>query len=94
MIEELFVDKMGIFGSSEESVEEKTVDSTGHVNNNIVIQEARDTHQQVLIGERLMYATYVLVIAEIIKLGIYLYTQWRNKIKKKYESTRAVPAPE
>lgn len=29
---------MGIFESSEENMEEKTMDSTGHVNNNIVIQ--------------------------------------------------------
>lgn len=32
---------MGIFGSSEENVEQKIVDSNGQVNNNIVIQEAR-----------------------------------------------------
>lgn len=78
---------MGIFGSSEETNEEKTVDSTGHVNNNIVIQEARDTHSQMLINERMLWATYILVTAEVIKLGIYLFTQWRNAIRKKYSKS-------
>lgn len=42
---------MDIFRSSEEFIEKKTVDSMGHVNNNIVIQEARDTHNQKFISE-------------------------------------------
>lgn len=68
---------MGIFGSSEEVSDENTVDSIGHVNNNIVIQEARNTHTQMIIYEK-MLSTYVLVTAEMIKLGIYLITQWRS----------------
>lgn len=44
-----------IFGSSEERVEEKTIDSNGQVNNNIVIQEARDIHSQLQYNEKLLY---------------------------------------
>lgn len=83
---------MGWFSSSEENFEEKTVDSTGHVNNNIIIQEAKDTHEQVLINEKMMLATYLLVFAEVVKLCIYLYTQWRSNIKKKYTPKRAEAA--
>lgn len=77
---------MGIFGSSEERVEEKVVDSTGHVNNNIVIQEAKDTHSQVILNQKLLYATYILVCAEIIKLGVYIYCNIKKNLKKRYEN--------
>lgn len=76
---------MGWFGSEEEEIEMKTVDTNGNVNNNIIIQEARDTHHQMLIGEKLLWATYALVAAEIIKLGVYLYHSFKKTIKKKYQ---------
>lgn len=75
---------MGGSESSEERTEEKTIDSMGHVNNNIVVQGARDNHQQVIVSERLLIATYLLVFAEVIKLLIYLYSQCRNNLKKRY----------
>lgn len=68
---------MGIFGSSEESNEMKTVDTNGNVNNNIVIQEASDTHRQMIMREKLLFATYVL--AEIIKLGKVLKKKCQEK---------------
>lgn len=76
---------MGFFGSSEERVEEKTVDSNGHVNNNIVIQEARDIHSQMLYNEKLLYATFILVVFEVIKLAIHLFNSYRKRIKKIYK---------
>lgn len=81
---------MGWFGSSEEETEIKTVDSNGNINNNVIIQEAKDTHSQMLIGERLLCATYILVGAEVIKLGIYLFTCLRRAFKKKYQKTGSV----
>lgn len=75
---------MGIFGSSEEKTEEKTVDSTGHVNNNIVIQEAADTHQQLIVNEKLFYITSLLVIFEIIKLGVFIFSGYKRRLKKMY----------
>lgn len=67
-IVKLEVVKMGIFGDSEEnnSDEQKTIDANGNVNNNIIIREANDTHQQMLLNEKLLVATYLLVAAEII----------------------------
>lgn len=76
-----------IFDSSEEDVETKTVDSNGNVNNNIIIREANDTHSQMLIGEKMLIATYLLVAAEILKLGFYLFNGFKRTLKRKYQST-------
>lgn len=78
---------MGFFGSDEQSVEEKAVDSTGHVNNNIIIQEARDTHGQLVISEKLLFGTYVLISIELIKLLIIVLSAFKKHIKKKYQRT-------
>lgn len=75
---------MGIFGSSEENMDQKVVDSTGQVNNNIVIQEARDTHEQVKINERMLTTMYIMCVVEIIKLGVYIYNRFKKNLKKKY----------
>lgn len=75
---------MGGSESSEIKTEEKAIDSMGHVNNNIVVQGARDNHQQVIVSERLLIATYLLVCAEVIKLLIYFYSQCRSNLKKRY----------
>lgn len=80
---------MGSSESTEQKFEEKAVDTMGHVNNNIIIQEAKDTHQQMLTNERLLFATYMLIVFEIIKLVIYMYTQCRGKLKKKYAANKS-----
>jgi hypothetical protein len=76
-----------IFGSSEEKMEVKTVDSNGNINNNVIIREAADTHSQMLIGEKLLVATYILVAAELIKLGLHIFYSFKKTLKKKYRST-------
>lgn len=76
---------MGIFGSSEENVEQKVVDSTGQVNNNIVVQTAHDTHHQLMTSEKLLMATYVIIGIEIVKLIIRSYGALKRKIKKRYQ---------
>lgn len=81
---------MGSQQSSEEFSEDKLVDSNGQVNNNIVIQEARDTHYQAIHGEKLVYAAYILISIEIIKLGICSYNMWRRQMKKRYKPTQRV----
>lgn len=78
-----------LFGSSEENVEEKMVDTNGNVNNNIIIQEAKDTHLQAALSEKLLCATYALVIFEILKLGICSYNMWIRRMKKKYNNNNA-----
>lgn len=77
---------MGSWFSSEETkVEEKTIDSSGHVNNNIIIQEAKDTHHQMIINEKMLIATYALCFFETIKLLIYTTSAFKRYMKKKYE---------
>lgn len=77
--------RMGWFVSSEEvEMEVKAVDSTGHVNNNIVIQEARDIHSQLDFIKQLLNATYFLCFIEALKLTIYLYNGFKKTFKKKY----------
>lgn len=75
---------MGGLVSSEENIDEKVVDSTGHVNNNIVIQEARDTHEQLRTNERMLNVTYIICAVAVLKLGLYLYCKFIRKLKKKY----------
>lgn len=84
---------MGLFGSSEENTEVKTVDSNGNINNNVIIQEAADTHHQMLISERMLIAAYLLVAAEVMKLGIYLFQVFRRTLKKKYQTTTTQQEP-
>lgn len=69
---------------SSENIEEKMIDSNGQVNNNIIIQEAKDTHYQAIISEKLLYGMYVLIVVEVLKLGIYSYNMWRRQMKKRY----------
>lgn len=77
---------MGWFDSSEEvSSESKTVDSNGQVNNNIIIQEAKDIHHQSQTNEYIMMATFFLCGVEIVKLIIYFYNGFINNMKKKYQ---------
>lgn len=79
---------MGWFDSSEEIVEEKLVDSNGNVNNNIIIQEAKDTHIQAALSEKLLFGTYILITIETLKLMICIYGMWKRQIKKKYDNNR------
>lgn len=76
---------MGWFGSSEEIDNAKTVDSNGNVNNNIIIQEARDVHSQMVNNEKLLVATCLLLCAEILKISFYVFHAVRRSIKKRYQ---------
>lgn len=79
---------MGWFSSEESSEEEvasNAVDSNGQVNNNIIIQEAKDTHSQLKMSESLLYATYFICLCELAKLCMYLYISHTKKLKKRYE---------
>lgn len=75
---------MGIFGSSEENTESKTIDTSGNVNNNIVLlqQEAKDTHDQVLLNQKIFYTSCLLVMFETIKLVVYVISSYKKKLKK------------
>lgn len=80
---ELQAVNMGIFGSSEENIEQKTIDTSGHVNNNVVLlQEAKDNHEQVILSQKLFYVSCLLVLFEIIKLVIFIFSSYKKKLKK------------
>lgn len=78
---------MGWFSSDEQEIESKVVDTTGNVNNNIIIREAADIHSAMVISERLLFATYLLVGFEIVKIGIYAFHSLRKCWKRKYQNT-------
>lgn len=69
---------MGIFGSSEE----QTLDSTGEVNNNIVLGNSSDN------SSKLITLVNLLCIMEAIKLGYILYSNYRRYMKKKYTAAQ------
>lgn len=71
-------------GGSSSTEEEKLIESNGQVNNNIVIQEAKDIHEQLATNRDLLYATYFLIILEILKLAMYSFINFKKKLKKKY----------
>lgn len=78
---------MGWFGSDDiERAESRTIDTSGNVNNNIVIQEAADTHTAMILNEKLLFATYMLVAAELLKLGLYIFHVIRKAHKKRYSA--------
>lgn len=79
---------MGSSESSEVKIEVKIVDSNGQVNNNVIIQEAKDTHVQMLLNEKLLWATYSLVLIELSKLCIYIFCSYKKNLKKKYQSEK------
>lgn len=80
-----------LFGDTKEDnkTEIKEIDTNGNVNNNIILrQEAADTHSTMILGERMVIATYLLVGAEILKLGIYIFHMIRKNLKKKYQTRK------
>lgn len=77
---------MGSQQSSENNDESKMVDSNGQINNNIIIQEAKDTHYQTIIGEKMLYGMYVIIALEFIKIGICSYGAWKRQLKKQYSN--------
>lgn len=75
---------MGWFDSSEEQIEQKMVDSNGQVNNNIIIQEAKDVHEQLKLNEKLLTVMNIMCGIELLRLGMYIYFKLVKSIKKKY----------
>lgn len=75
---------MGWFGSSEERDESKLVDTNGQVNNNVIIQEARDVHDSRRSNEQMVMLMYFMCGLEIVKCAMYIYCKFVRKMKKKY----------
>lgn len=68
-------------GGGESKVETKTVESTGHVNNNLVIQEPVPIQT-----DEIIILLCVIAVIKILELGIFVYKQHVKGIKKKYNN--------
>lgn len=71
---------MGSWFSSNEAKETK-LETSGEINNNVIIQDTVTVHNNEIII--LLYIIAILKMAEFI---IYIYNQYIKKIKKKYEA--------
>jgi hypothetical protein len=76
---------MGLGFSKLENTETKVVDSTGEVNNNVVVQQEApfDIHSNELIA---LVGTICLI--KIIELIYFLYKVHTKTIKKKYKNNQ------
>lgn len=70
-------------GGTTSHEEKKTVDSTGEVNNNVVVQETVDVY-----SSEMVILLSILCILKIIELGCYLYTTHNRNLKKKYSQSQ------
>lgn len=73
-------------GNGDSKQEAKTIDSNGQVNNNIVIQEAKDIHQQTEHFQQMLIIMYIRCFLEVIKICIYIYNCHLKKLKKRYQN--------
>lgn len=71
---------INIMGSTESKDETKTVDSTGEVNNNLVIQESTTNKG----GFQIVIPLYIICGIKILELFIFIYKFQQKKMKKKY----------
>lgn len=66
-------------GSSHSQVEKKTIESTGQVNNNVVIQETEDVYSM-----EIVILLSLLCALKILEISIFLYNKYKQQMKKKY----------
>lgn len=67
---------MGLFSSKSE---DKTIDTNGNVNNNVVVEESVNIYSFEIIA-----LLTIICIIKIIELACYLYVRHEKKIKRKY----------
>lgn len=68
-------------GGKESKEETKTVDTTGNVNNNVVIQEPVPVAM-----EEVIILLAIITAIKIIELVIYFYKVHTRNVKKKYSA--------
>lgn len=66
-------------GGSSKPTETKTVDSTGTLNNNLVIENSVPVH-----NSEINILLYILVAIQIINLLLIIYREHQKNLKKKY----------
>jgi len=62
---------------------QKTVESSGEVNNNVVINEPMIDSSQMM---QLIVPLWILCAVKILELVLFLYKQHHKQLKKKYAS--------
>lgn len=70
-------------GGGESKEETKTIDTTGNVNNNVVIQESVPIH-----NEEMKILLYVICVVKIIQFIFFIYKFQVRRLKKKYNCSR------
>lgn len=75
-----------MFSSEEVKVDEKLIDTNGQVNNNIIIGKAKDTHECMLLDQKIFIILCLLFFVEIIKLAVQIVVAYNKFIKKKYNN--------
>lgn len=74
---------MGWFGDSKE--ESKTIDTTGNVNNNVVIEQSVPIH-----NDELVNILYTILIIKIIELVYIIFKAYQRSQKKKYTKNQII----
>lgn len=69
-----------------DSEEEKTIDTTGQVNNNIVLQLERDVDY---FGTGITIMLLIICIVKGFELFYFIYKEHNKKLKKRYTPNQA-----
>lgn len=72
-------------GSGQSQQETKTIESSGQVNNNVVIQETEDVYSM-----ELVILLSLLCALKILEIGIFLYNKYKQQMKKKYSQAARI----
>lgn len=76
---------IGILSSSEKNVENKVVDIMVNINNSIGLtqqEKARDTHNRVILNQKIYIASCLMVLVEVVKLTVFATFSLKKKLKK------------
>jgi hypothetical protein len=68
---------MGIFGSSEE----QTLESTGEVNNNVIVGNPVDVE-----NEEIVFLLSVICILKLLEFGYICFKAYNRSVKRKYQN--------
>ncbi len=74
-------------GSSDSKEELRTVDSNGNVNNNIVIQDPIQIHNQ-----SISIVMYIIRGIKIVELALYVYKWHVKRMRRRYVNPNSMPA--
>lgn len=68
-----------IMGSGPSQQQTKTIESTGHVNNNFVVQETEDVYSM-----EIVILLSLLCLLKTLEFISFLYIKYKQSLKKKY----------